>query len=94
MKENLLQEERHEGHTDNQKVKKVKGISAEGPLMKESSIHSHLSNTQSHIVINVYTQNEGSPECSNPMLTIKHLMILHMANPLSELKITEGYRQS
>lgn len=56
---NLLQEERGERHADDQKVQKVKSVSAEGTLMKESSVHSHLNNTQSHTVINVHTQNES-----------------------------------
>ncbi len=57
--EHLLQEERDEGHADDQKVQEVEGVSAEGTLMKESSIHSHLSNTQTHNIINVHIQNEA-----------------------------------
>lgn len=73
----LLQEERGEGHADNQKVQKVEGVSAEGTLMQESSIHSHLSNTPPHIFINIHIQK---------LNVHKHLIILHMTIPLSELK--------
>ncbi len=65
--EHLLQEERDEGHADDHKVQEVEGVSAEGTLMKESSIHSHLSNTPTLIFINVHTQNKAkaSTPCSN-----------------------------
>lgn len=78
----LLQEERGEGYADDQKVQQVEGVSAEGTLMKESSIHSHLS-THRHTFPLIYKTFKNVKFKLN---IHKHLMILHMTNPLSEPK--------